>query len=496
MIDSKISLLIVDDDANTRKTFGDILKLRGYDVEGAGTGAEAIACVQKKFFNIAVIDMKLPDISGFDVLEKIMKIHEDMVPIVITAYASMDSAIEAMNRGAYSYVTKPVNMDEVFSVLNRALEKQRLSIENKRLRERFSMAADAAGIGVWEYDVAQDVLIWDDWMWRLYGQKPEAFASASEAWAKGVHPDDQGRIKQEIQMALRDGNVFYSEFRVVWPDGGVRYLMASARVVRDKADKSIRMVGINYDVTERKKVLEKLTELSEMKSVFVSMLSHEFNYPLTIIGGGLDLVLDGLAGSLSENQRHFLSSAKDNAERLGRLVRDVLDFEKLELGKMQIDIQKNDLNEAVMEACEGGRFLSKGKKLSFSLNLDKDLPKILFDRDKILGVLTNLIGNAVIYTKKGGITVTTQRESNVAHVVVQDTGPGIKREDLGKLFQPFMQFHELKGRKKGGTGLGLAISKEIILAHHGKIWAESEVDKGTAMHFNIPIQESDGVRDS
>jgi signal transduction histidine kinase len=135
-----INILIVDDDENTRKTFSKILKRKGYNVEEADTGAKAVAFAKDRFFHIVALDVRLPDLSGLDVLCAIMEINEDTVVIMMTGYSSLDSSIEAMNKGAYSYLTKPLNMDEVLLVIERALEKQRLSMENKRLLDELKRA--------------------------------------------------------------------------------------------------------------------------------------------------------------------------------------------------------------------------------------------------------------------------------------------------------------------------------------------------------------------
>lgn len=137
-----INILIVDDDAGARKTFGTILKAKGYDVESAGTGQEAILKVREKFFNIVFLDIRLPDISGLEVLKNISEINEDIVSIMVTAYASIDSSIEAINKDAYSYITKPVDMDQVMLTVGKALEKQRLTMENKRLLRELKEAND------------------------------------------------------------------------------------------------------------------------------------------------------------------------------------------------------------------------------------------------------------------------------------------------------------------------------------------------------------------
>lgn len=135
-----INILIVDDDENTRKTFSRILKLKGYNVEEADSGADAVAAAKERFFHIAAVDVRLPDLSGLDVLRAVREINEDTVILMVTGYASVDSSIEAMNKGAYSYLTKPLNMDAVLVVIERALEKQRLSLENRRLLDELRRA--------------------------------------------------------------------------------------------------------------------------------------------------------------------------------------------------------------------------------------------------------------------------------------------------------------------------------------------------------------------
>ena len=135
-----MNILIIDDEPNARKTFGKILKAKGFEVEEAGTGSEAIAACGAKFFNLALIDVRLPDTSGLEVLKAVRGINEDTIAIMMTGYASLDSSIEAMNQGAFSYITKPVSMDQALIIIEKALEKQRLSLENKRLLKELQEA--------------------------------------------------------------------------------------------------------------------------------------------------------------------------------------------------------------------------------------------------------------------------------------------------------------------------------------------------------------------
>ena len=142
-----------------------------------------------------------------------------------------------------------------------------------------------------------------------------------------------------------------------------------------------------------------------------------------------------------------------------------------------------------MEVSRGMNILAEEKGISFTINTDDSMPKIKFDKDKISQVLTNLLSNAIKFTDKGGIIVTTERDDNVVHVTIEDTGYGIQVENVPKLFEAFKQLNGGTGKKKGGTGLGLVIAKEIILEHNGKMWVESQFGKGSKFHFTLPIKE-------
>jgi len=183
----------------------------------------------------------------------------------------------------------------------------------------------------------------------------------------------------------------------------------------------------------------------------------------------------------------FLEIAKRNVDRLARLINDVLDFQQLDANKMKFDMQVNDINEVVKDINETMSSVANGKELRLVIKLDETLPPIKFDSDKILQVLTNLVNNAVKYAKKGTITIATSKSENTIHVSVEDTGPGIKKQDIPKLFIKFGQLATGKERETGSTGLGLVISKEIIEKHNGKIWVESEYGRGAAFHFILPI---------
>ena len=175
-------------------------------------------------------------------------------------------------------------------------------------------------------------------------------------------------------------------------------------------------------------------------------------------------------------------------DRLARLINSVLDFQTLESGKMKFRMEKNDINEVAKEVWQTMSPSAQKKNLSLVCQLDETLPKVDFDRDKITEVLTNLVNNAIKFTESGGITISSSKGDNCIQVKVEDTGIGIKEEDIQKIFQEFMQIQ----KNTGGTGLGLSICKKTIEAHKGEIWVESKFAKGSAFYFTLPINEKDG----
>jgi PAS domain S-box-containing protein len=254
-------------------------------------------------------------------------------------------------------------------------------------------------------------------------------------------------------------------------------------------EKLLGAVWVARDITERKRAEGALAEIAKAKSDFASTISHELRTPLTAIKQGITIVLEGTAGAINEDQSDFLNLAKRNVDRLNRLINDVLDIQKFEAQETKSSIQENDINEMIIEVQNTMAPLADKKSLGFALHLEEGLPRIKCDRDRIVQVLTNLANNAIKFTEKGRIVIASSRGENTIRVSVKDTGPGIKEEDMDRLFRPFEQLGESPEPKTGATGLGLAISKEIISRHNGKIWAESEFGTGTTFSFILPIRE-------
>jgi signal transduction histidine kinase len=234
----------------------------------------------------------------------------------------------------------------------------------------------------------------------------------------------------------------------------------------------------------------KLKVLYDIQQEFSSTLSHELRTPLASIKAAIDIVMSQSAGAVTEEQKDFLGRAKNNVDRLNRLINDILDLAHLESGKTTLKVKSGDINQVIKSVGETQEAVARDKGLYLKMGLDAQVPVLPFDQDKIIQVLNNLISNAIKFTSSGGITISSiwRTDTHEIEVRVEDTGHGIKKEDSPKLFEKFQQLGEAHQRC-AGTGLGLAICKEIIRQHGGKINVESHVGKGSCFCFILPIHE-------
>jgi signal transduction histidine kinase len=240
------------------------------------------------------------------------------------------------------------------------------------------------------------------------------------------------------------------------------------------------------DITERKLAEEKLAETMEMKSQFISTVSHELRTPLSAVKEGLNIVLEGVVGKVNAKQKQFLELSKRNVDRLNALVSDVLDFQKLESGKMEFNFAAGDLAQTVKEAAEPMTLAAKKAKVDMSVEIKPDDCRAVFDHNKIIQLITNLLSNAIKFTPSGGkITLAVQPQNDEIVITVSDTGMGIPKKDLPKIFQKFYRVKR-QGKEIAGTGLGLSIIAQIVINHSGRILVDSEPDKGTTFTVCLP----------
>jgi len=401
------------------------------------------------------------------------------------------------------------------ALLTLKTKKQAIELAEEKitnLSSRLALAADSAHIGVWDWQVPQNQLIWDKWMYALYGLRAEDFSGAYQAWQKGLHPDDKARGDEAIQQALRGENEFDIEFRVVWPSGEVRHIKANALVLRDDAGNPLRMIGINYDITAKNIAEEQLHEQTEMLELEIAerQIAQETlavkQAQLEALNSSLQERIDGAISELRQKDQLMISQSRQAAmgEMIGNIAhqwRQPLNALALVLGNIQMSHHYNELTaEHLAESVENGNrliqkmsttindfrnfFLPDRAVVSFSardqishavslveaglasqnitiqLEVDPDIMLTGFPNE-YSQVLLNLLSNSREAIKDSGaleghITIRLYEFDGQGFVSVGDNGGGIADDVIDKVFEPYFS------TKQMGTGIGLYMSKMII----------------------------------
>lgn len=261
-----------------------------------------------------------------------------------------------------------------------------------------------------------------------------------------------------------------------------RVPVAGAREIQVLSSTFNEMVAA-MDVAEQERA-----RLEQLKTDFISVVSHELRTPLTSIKGYTELVLDGDAGDLTDDQREYLSVAMSNTDRLVDLVNDLLDLSRIESGRFELEREPLDFNDVVEEALRVVRPLVAGKQQHLVVELAREAPSILGDRRRLVQVVLNLLSNAQKYTPDGGrIMVQTSRDGDAALLVISDNGIGMRPEDQAHVFERFYRVRSAGARDVSGTGLGLAITRSIVDLHGGRIGVQSVEGVGSRFEVRLPV---------
>lgn len=326
----------------------------------------------------------------------------------------------------------------------------------------------------------------------------------SEIAASGIHGLLEGRgvsLREEIERIASEGG--RSGFFKVWllgKGGGRVPCEMAVSPFREATGKLVGLCAVVRDTSEHERLEEELkrfaAEMEEarlkaesadrLKSAFLATMSHELRTPLNSIIGFTGILLQGLAGPLNEEQAKQLNMVRRSASHLLELINDILDLSKIEAGQMEIHPAPHELGEIIEEVVRVMRPLAEKKGLYLDVSCSPGLGIINADRKRLEQVLLNLLGNAVKFTDEGGVRLECSREEGKVRFSVRDTGPGIREEDLGKLFTPFRQLDMSSARVKEGTGLGLSICRRLVEMMGGEIGVESEYGKGSHFYFYLP----------
>lgn len=365
---------------------------------------------------------------------------------------------------------------------------------------RMTVAKESAGIGVWEIGLKDDMVVWDDGMYRLYGANRSDQPDPKAVWETYVHEEDKNRADTELLRAIENETPYENTLRVVHEDGRVCHLYANATVVYDELGVPERVVGINYDITDRVEAEERLREseriareANEAKSRFLSVMNHEMRTPLNSIIAPIEILEDS---DLDPSDREVLSLVRPAAEHLLSLINDILSISKIEAGQYKPNFDELDPAKFIREKMQGFFVQAENKSIRLEVQADPDLPaKIFSDPYALTQILNNLVSNALKFTPHGGIVTVSlspllsEDSSGGICLRVTDSGQGVPEDQLSEIFEPFHQVNaqpEHEDLSLKGTGLGLAICRDLAIILGGSMSAKSQVGEGSEFTLSIP----------
>jgi two-component system phosphate regulon sensor histidine kinase PhoR len=488
----KTKILFVDDEARFRDTCCRLLTGRGYDVTPAENGQEALEILANASLDIILLDLKMPVMGGEEALEIIVKKYPDMPVIIITGHGSMEIAVACMKKGAYDFIVKPFEVDQILLAIERAENKKKLEQKAKQTQDelirtlfdfntekkRLKTIINCLANGVMVTNRKLEVILHNPALMRLL-EISERIENPFPVTK--IITDDS--LIETLKKILSEG---FLENELISQE--IRAGKSVLRAISAPALGPIR--NVFWSVAGTVTVFEDITafkQLDQMKTDFVNMVAHELRSPLVSVRQLNSVLLEGLAGPLEEKQEELMTRGAKKIDALLELINDLLDVAKIEAGKYVQRRVPTDIGKIIEDtvALIDARAKEKGIVLSFSL---KDLKPVQSDPKNIEEIFNNLISNAINYSPEGGnVTVTAQGLGEYMEIKVEDTGVGISPEELPKIFDKFYRVKHPKTRKVTGTGLGLAIVKGIVDAHQGTIDVESVVDKGTIFKILLPM---------
>jgi PAS domain S-box-containing protein len=370
-----------------------------------------------------------------------------------------------------------------------AVERTRAELKARLSEERLRFALDAASMGTWDWDLVTNQVEWSDNLAEIHGLPPNSFDGTFASYEKEIHPDDRPRVYASVERALKENVPHDVEYRLVAPDGTVRWCEGKGRVDYEDG-RPVRMSGVCVIVTRRKEAeLARLTaaeESSRLKDEFLATLSHELRTPLNAILGWVQMLQTGeLAPSRA---RQAVDVIGRNARLQAQLIEDILDVSRIITGKLDIERAPVSMSQLLDTVVTDIAPAVAAKGVVFTSDVAATLPPIEGDVKRLYQVLNNVLSNAVKFTGSGGtIDLRCDADENWLQIDIRDSGIGIAPEFLPHVFDRFRQADSRSTRLHGGLGLGLAIAKHLVDMHAGTIQADSRgAGSGTLISIRLP----------
>ncbi len=474
-------ILIVDDEIIITTQLKEYLTDMGYEVlKCASSGEQAIELARELHPDLILMDIVISN-QEMDGIVAAKNIKEELdIPIIfMTAYSGDKIIQETKEVDPYGFLEKPFQQNELKTTIEVALYRKDMERRLRESEEKYRSVVDTAIEAIMTTDTHMHIYFWNHTAETIFGYTIDE--------AKGKHfsfiiPErNRKKVQNEMnRMILTEGayaGAKTTECIGLRKDGSefpMEFSLASWIIKQ-----TIYFTIIARDITERKKI-------EQMKSDFVSLVSHQLKTPVAGITGCIDNMLSGLTGSLNEKQIEYLQIMHELSSRSYRIISDLLNISRIERGIISTEILPHNLSEMIHKAIkEHEEYIGK-KGLRLNMDNIDDKMIVLSDRDKLFEALSNVIDNAIKFTEKGSITIATKKDDQYGLIDIIDTGKGIPENQLNNLFQKDQIFSGAP-KANSGAGLGLYIAKEFMKLQNGDIQIRSSIGKGCHVSFKIPL---------
>jgi PAS domain S-box-containing protein len=505
-VEAPVSILVVDDKPAKRLAIKAALLPLGYVIVEADSGVAALRCVMAQDFAVILLDVRMPITDGFETAALIrQRPRSQMTPIIFVTAHGGDEIVntDLYIEGAVDFIFAPVMPNELrakVSVFVRAAELAAQARELERSSAQLRLLTDAAPIGIFQTD-ADNRYIYTNPRWtEITGITPED--AAGQAWDTILGSKERAAVVAEFPNGALDRAELCHRFEIGLPESDSQIVLLTSKSMPGRDGRIEGWVGTLADVTAEagaeaamSDARDEANEASRLKSDFLTNMSHEIRTPMNGVIGMTELLLET---DLDVRQRDYAQTVRNSSEALLTIINDILDYSKVEAGKVEVEYIEFDLQTVVDDVVDLLAGPAQTKGLELVAVIDSSVPALVIgDPGRVRQVLTNLIGNAIKFTQSGEIVVRVTAADlasaeSMVRFEVSDTGDGIEPYKLAMVFQPFVQADTSTSRKYGGTGLGLAISSQLVALMGGDCGVTSRLGIGSEFWFTVRVHAEAG----
>jgi PAS domain S-box-containing protein len=497
------TILNVDDYEPGRYSRSRILKSAGFDVLEATTGHEALHLVRTRRPQLVLLDVNLPDITGFEVCRQIKQDPSTSHVLVLQMSATsitLESKLTGLAAGSDGYLTEPVHPEELVANVNALLRLKRAEEAVREVNATLRAVVEASPLAVIATDAEGLVVRWSPAAERIFGWREEEVIGRPLPLVPAAR-QEEFRSRLEMTLAGRSETGFETER--LRKDGSLVPVSLSTAPLRAATGEVTGTLAIFEDITERKRAEAEMARLyteanraGRVKDEFLATLSHELRTPMNAMSVWVHLLRRGEVPA--DRLDYALEVIERNTTAQVRLIEDILDVSRIVSGKLRLQAHLVDVSKVVHAATEMVRPAAADKNVTLAVSVSSGAAVVRGDAQRLQQVVTNLLSNAVKFTPpEGRVELALHIRGNTAVIEVADSGVGIDPQFLPRVFERFTQADSTTSRSHGGLGLGLAIVRHLVEAHRGSVAAESRgAGQGSTFRVTLPLAAEEEVASS